>query len=473
MALLACGRPAAGTVSVAVSATGSHRGGGDRMPRFEQRLWITPGSGGGVSLLSPRVEGVAVDELSGLSPQAANGAAGAARAGAAVLADAGERARSGREALGGWVGAAQDGFADRLTQLQGYLEVVTRTASAGAGVIEGYARELGMLKGRLAGIDAQLEYVQGALDRGVEDFALWESRWAELDHWTASRSVVVAAFDAASQELATRLSGLVDEVAGRPRRVGEQVSDAVTTVVGQVQGTGFLLFGWSWDGAGWLDMVRAVPGVVRGAVADPVGTAVAVLPIEELRDHRWGVAGASLGMAGLDKGLGRELEGVTPDHVERRGHLDEHGEPLPQSMPELLAGVDLERSEVFPGAHTIARHVEVDDEFLKQRLTDGTVEEGNPGRVPSAASRWTDLETANRVITETLRANEDKLNQKVAAGKQTINVEAPAPADSGVAWVKDGSEGFVQKPVVKCIVRLGRSDDGSWYVVTAYLEVAQ
>ncbi|MGI4895659.1 MAG: RNase A-like domain-containing protein [Janthinobacterium lividum] len=99
------------------------------------------------------------------------------------------------------------------------------------------------------------------------------------------------------------------------------------------------------------------------------------------------------------------------------------------------------------------------------------MEEGNPGRVPSAASRWTDLETANRVITETLRANEAGIDADIAAGKLIVKVDAPAPVDSGVAWVNDGAGGFAQVPVTKCVVVLGRTDHGSWYVLTAYLDV--
>ena len=420
--------------------------------------------------VAPTRKGVRVDELSTLSPAAADEAARAARTAAARLAGAADGARSAREAVDGWAGAAQAGFADRLVELDAHLGALTYTATAGASVIEEYSRRLGMLKGRLATVDTHLTGARTSLDRGVGDLASWQARWAEVDHWTASRQAVLAEFDAASEELADRLLALADTVADRPRRLGEHVTDAATAVVDGLVDAAYLPFGWAWDARGWRSTLRGTPGAALDAAGDPVAALRGSLPVDDVLDGRWGAAGGSLAVGFAGRGLGRAVKGVDPREHDWDRHLRPDGTPLPQSLPELLAGVDLERSEVFPGAHTIGRHVDVDDEFLKQRLTDGTTELGGRAKAPpGAASRWTDLETADEVVTGVLRANRASVESSIAAGRTSIRIGGPAPAQAGVVWVEDGRGGFAQVPATQCRVVLSRAVDGSWFVATAYL----
>ncbi|MEZ0493795.1 RNase A-like domain-containing protein [Kineococcus sp. TBRC 1896] len=411
-----------------------------------------------------------MDELSGLSVVAADAAAATARAAAEAAADVATDVGRAVASLECWYGLARDGFTDRVLELDRHLETLQRTAREGAHLVAEHARELGMLQGQLARVDAGRAQVRSRIDAGVGDLATWHADWAELERWDASRQVVLAEFDTLTQTFAARVLAVVDQVPRRPRRLGEHVDDAARTVGGAALDTTFLAAGWTWDRPGWTTAVRSAPAAALDAVAHPVRTLADTVAWDDWRDGRYGAAGATLGMAFVGRGLrGGPLGKTLPAGHPLEKHLDAGGDPKPQSLDELHDGVDLGRSEVFFPAHTLGRHVEVDDEFLHQRLATGRVEEGvEVLRTPPRASRFVDQATAEAVIGDALRSHRAEIDAAVASGARQVLVIAPAPSTAGVIWRKDVSGGFERVEVSTVKVVLSKARDGSWFVLTAY-----
>ena len=413
-----------------------------------------------------------MEELSTLSPVAADAAAVSARRAVATATAVAERVDSGVTRLGAWYGAARDGYADRVLEVRAQLDTLSFTATAGAELIEGHALLLQMLTTKLAGVDAEIALVRNRLDAAPVDPVATQSDWAELERWQASRERVLAEFDDASAEFATRMFSVLDQVSHRSRRLGEHVDDAARTVVSAGADTAFGAAGWIWDGPGWASTWTQVPGAALDAAEHPVDSLADAVAWDDWSEGRYGAGAATLGMAVVGRGVtGRtgRLGKVLPEGHRWAKYLDADGNPLPQSVDDLFAGVDLGRSEVFASGHTIGRHVEVDDEFLQNRLDTGAVENGRTQRYPPrSASRWVDQETAERVITEALRIRSAQVDADIAAGLERITVEAPAPAAAGVIWTKDGAGGYVEVPVAGVRVVLLEAGDGSWFVETAF-----
>ncbi len=97
---------------------------------------------------------------------------------------------------------------------------------------------------------------------------------------------------------------------------------------------------------------------------------------------------------------------TTAELVRFRRNIDTRDLSSPvvsQTMDELRAAPDLDRSEHPALGHTISRHVDVTDQYLEFRLREGTPE--NDGRIsppPEQVSRWTDRATAEATIREAL-----------------------------------------------------------------------
>ncbi|NAZ88444.1 RNase A-like domain-containing protein, partial [Kineococcus indalonis] len=142
----------------------------------------------------------------------------------------------------------------------------------------------------------------------------------------------------------------------------------------------------------------------------------------------------------------------------------------PQSLDEMLAGVDLGRSEGPGRGHTLQRHVDVDDRHLRERLTLGTLDPGTGrrGGRPPAASRWADLATAERTVTAALRAHEAEVRRALAGGGR-ITLEVPVDASAGTVLVRDGP-GVRPVPAHRAVVVLHRDPAGHPHVLTAYLD---
>lgn len=418
-----------------------------------------------------------MDELSTSSPAAADAAALTARATARDATAVRDRVDVAVAALEGWYGPARDGFSARVSQVRDELDALSSTAAAGAALIEEHARRLSMLRAKLAGIDAETARLQRRVDAGVVDLAAWQGDWAQLERWQDSRHRVLAEFDQATEEFAARLFAVLDQVPHRPRRLGEHVDDAAATVAASAGDAAFLALGWTEDGPGWRAAWQQVPAAAVDAATHPVATLADAVAWDDWTQGRYGAGAATLGMAAVGRGIGRGIGRGAPPGVARPAgrrwgrHLDARGNPLPQSLEDLLAGVDLERSEVFPSAHTLSRHVEVDDEFLRNRLRTGEVEGGAVRRAPDTVSRWKDRETAEEVVTAALRTRRAGVEAAAGTGVRDVRVEAPAPADSGTIWTRSSGGEAVRRNPSRVVVVLTRADDGSWFVRTSYLEV--
>lgn len=412
-----------------------------------------------------------LDEVSTLSPAAADATAAEVRLASVAFADVAAQVAAARDGLGGWRGIAEAGFADRVVELDRYLELVRWTAAAGAEAIEEYSRALGVVQGRLNAADAQAEDVARRLADPALDLAAFTSAWGEQARWAQSRAAVIAQFDAATETLADRLQALTRDVPDRPRSFGEHVTDAADVVADQVASSGYLALGWVWDLGGWWEAAAGVPGGLLEQARDPLGTVADALRVDDARAGRWGAVAGGLGAAAVGGGLGKALDGTVrelPGGPERpRGP---NGRYLPQSFDEMLAGVDLVRMEGQAGAHTVARHVNVDDEFLKRRIQTGEVGGGGRGAVPRSrvASRWTDLDTAERVVTDVLRGREAEVREWLRHGRGPLVLDAPVAASAGVAWSRVG-DAPTPSPVASVRVVLGRQGDGLPFVRTAYL----
>nr|WP_246315280.1 RNase A-like domain-containing protein [Kineococcus aurantiacus] len=410
--------------------------------------------------------------MSTLSVEAADATAAAARAAAACAQQVADRVDATVASLGGWYGVARDGFGDRAAELAGDLGALTSTAAAGAGLVAEYAFGLGVLQARLRRVDTSIAQVQARVDAGVGDLAAFHADRAELEHWGGSRLAVLADFDELGETFAARMFAVLDHVDGRPRRFGEHVDDAARTLADSARDSAYLAAGWAWDAPGWTATVRRTPAALLDAVAHPVRTLADAVAWDDWSSGRYGAGTATLGAAFVGRGFSRggRLGKVLPEGHRWSRYLDADGNPLPQSVEELYAGVDLGRSEVFWDAHTADRHVEVDDGFLRRRLDTGAVEGGRVLRPPPQASRFADQASAEKVITDALRLRREQVDREIALGKVDVSVTAPAGSEAGVVWSRDGHGGHVRVPVQQVKVVLSRSGDGSWYVRTAYLE---
>lgn len=411
-----------------------------------------------------------MDELSELSPEAADAAARSVRSLAAGATAVAGHLEPGLAVLEGWYGAARDGFSHRVLELRSDLETLSFAGTAGAALIEGYARRLSMLRAKLTGVDDEIAGVQRRSAAGISDLASWGQDQAELERWRASRQRVLAEFDEASEEFAVRLFAVLEHVQDRPRRFGEHVDDAAATLAAAAADTAFLGLGWIVDGPGWVAAWRQAPGAALDAVTHPVATLADAVAWDDWAEGRYGAGSVTAGLliAGRKPSRSGAAGKVLPPGHRWARYLDARGDPLPQSLDELLAGVDLGRNEVFSAAHTMGRHVEVDDAFLQERLRTGAREDGRAGTPPPRSSRWSDEETAERVVTGALRDHAAECAEAAADGATRLTVRGPASADVGVVWTLDPRGRPVEVPVAAVVVVLERAGGGSWYVLTAF-----
>jgi hypothetical protein len=210
-------------------------------------------------------------------------------------------------------------------------------------------------------------------------------------------------------------------------------------------------------------------------VRHPIPTLDEMLGGPEYRAGQWGAGiGTTLSAAVGTKYLKR----LAPEHVQRRfaRNMADPRAPRPrtQTVDELFEHVDLLRNEHYDLGHTIRRHVDVDDEYLRHRLEHGTLLDSGEyagGKPPPAASAFNDLPTAEMAITQALRANREAVLQFAQGGGKggragTFTFTADEPLGRVMYMGRDGPE-LVQSS--KVVVRLGRKDN-EIYVVTAHLE---
>ncbi|WP_461022364.1 RNase A-like domain-containing protein [Thalassiella azotivora] len=418
-------------------------------------------------------------------------------------------------------GGAGHGVGVRLRSAAGSArEALARLDGAVAGSWVGRASEAYLAgRGEVSGRLGELEDLCGVLAAGVEEYlpvveaCSRRARVAAQRVEVAERRLAAATADAAaepspaaSQEVlawgweledargelgrvVAEYRGAVDRLSAVARSVSEAVRFTPRSVAGHVRVAGETWWrlgvvdtveaGWALTGgvvrdpAGWWSLVSSVPGAVWGAVSDPVATADEAVGGPSFREEEWGEGAGTLAAAvGLGKGL-RDL--ATPDANQRFArNMADRSAPLPrvQSVDEMLAGVDLSRHEHHDLGHAIRRHVEVDDDYLNDRLDHGTLfDDGTRSKKPpKQASAFTDMETAEAVITDVLRANEQRLRDWVAdpsPSKHPLVLDAAAPPDVGrVVFAQDQDR--VPRPAEGARVVVKSAPDGTPFIVTAF-----
>jgi len=114
------------------------------------------------------------------------------------------------------------------------------------------------------------------------------------------------------------------------------------------------------------------------------------------------------------------------------------------------------------GGHTLKRHVSRTDEQLRDRLQ----HEKNI----SAASTYTDRETAERVVGTAIQDSRDKVQRWIARGERRPNLvlDYTEPSDAIGRVMNRGAMGSV--PCDHAIVILKADGEGDYYVLTSYPE---
>jgi uncharacterized protein YukE len=129
-----------------------------------------------------------------------------------------------------------------------------------------------------------------------------------------------------------------------------------------------------------------------------------------------------------------------------------------QSLDDLLTGrLDLDLHEGPHLGHTLAKHVEVTDADLWQRITT----EGRP-----QASRFFDRATADRAIAAALARNRGYVTAALADGAPEVRVRLTFENAIGVVMKRSGA----LEEATQVVVRVARDDFG-FYIYTAYPEL--
>ena len=140
---------------------------------------------------------------------------------------------------------------------------------------------------------------------------------------------------------------------------------------------------------------------------------------------------------------------------------DNHGQPKNETEPKGTAPrYDLGRDEER-GGHTLAKHVGRTDAELQERLD----EERNI----SAASTWTDRETAETTIAEAMRAERGRIEAWTRRGTRRSNLALHY--DAGRVVGRSLRRGYDQAvDCTSCVIVLRADGSDGFYVLTAYPE---
>lgn len=220
------------------------------------------------------------------------------------------------------------------------------------------------------------------------------------------------------------------------------------------EGTGTSLGGFV--GALWLR--RAMMDVQAGRTVRPDGSSAwPPPPSQPMVGYRW----------------------MTVDELLKyRRNYDLHG-PVrlvrTQTLDEMRAGVDLRRSEHPTLGHTLSRHVNVEEDYLFFRLTDGTpMNDGSVMRPETTASRWDDQATAEATITRVINdARPEELEPLSIRGEEvTLRLGDPDGVGGRVLHLgppePDGTRAILRSPATYVEVVL-KNVDGQLCVVTTRL----
>jgi len=197
-----------------------------------------------------------------------------------------------------------------------------------------------------------------------------------------------------------------------------------------------------------------------------------MLDVPAWRDGRYGQGAAAVGAVLLpagkmdrllhkDNGAGRFPHNMADPDVPM---------PVRQTLAEMFARVDLARHEHYHLGHALRRHVNVSDNYLSDRLRNGTLEDDgtrspNP---PSAASAWNDIETANRVVTDVLRQHEVAVRAFATGTDRSMKMEKLMTEDLGRV-LRSNSGGPEWSIASTAVIWLRKDQNCSVFIETAYV----
>lgn len=158
-------------------------------------------------------------------------------------------------------------------------------------------------------------------------------------------------------------------------------------------------------------------------------------------------------------GLGGCAQGPQP----QTGNSEEARRASSSSAGRAAERYDLSKDEER-GGHTLARHVARTDEELRERLR----REGNI----SAASTWTDRETAEETIAQALRAERGRIESWMRRGNPRANLALHYETGREIGRsLRRGETDAVRCCDVVIVLRTDGAD--SFYVLTAYPEARE
>lgn len=385
----------------------------------------------------------------------------------------------------GWAGEAAVGFDDARAVLSRCVRDTVAAGEALSGAVDRYCSEMSLVLPRWRAAVAEWERARAGELSAVDPVAAGQ---AVFDAEVAVSRWHGRAEEAGAQLSAAAAGAVAQLVPYSP--AWAQVEEGVRTfvrlaIVEPVQDAGFLALGWAWDRPRWSRHVESMPAAAGRAVEQAArhpwdtfrSSASAALGVEHFQAGRWGAGlGTALGGAIGAGRLRNPLKGqpVEPGTLARFPNAAYNRDRLPpkvQTLDEILAdGVDLDRHEHTDLGHTLRRHVEVDDDYLEDRMRHGTIlDDGRRGDIPESASAWTDRATAEASITHAVRINEAEVRAFASSsgvgGIRRLFVSTAEPV--GRSMQHSSSAGPNVVPVSSFVVVLRRTADGVM-VETAY-----
>lgn len=375
-----------------------------------------------------------------------------------------------------WSGTASTSYYELRGRAVGRLDTAAGFARDLSTAVDHYADTVqpAVVAMRRAATDLDLALAQRAT---AADEAAFHATQGPIDDAYARHRTAQAEYDAAVSDLRARLAA-VPRVPDEPRTLTQHTADGLRrlwrdAVSDPVAGVHLLALGWVDDPAGWRSMVTGIPAGLWDQATHPRRTLDHLLAGEDWRNGQYGAAvGTALSMAAVPV---KALRAVASPEIRTRyaRNMADPDAPRPrvQTVDEMLARVDLAAHEHHALGHAVRRHVDVDDDYLRDRLDNGTLlDDGTRGHRPPDASSWNDLETAEAATTYVLQHHKDLLHQYATSDKTGSTVfRADLSEPLGRVMSPDG-DGFVVRASGKVKVVIGKEGD-EIYIVSAYLEV--
>lgn len=363
----------------------------------------------------------------------------------------------------GWTGEASLAFAEQRAAVAARVAELADCSGSAAGAVQRWWPQASLDK------TAMLQAVARAdLARRQEDAALAAGLpyrpelTAEHDAAATQFARAHDAWTSGAHRMRQDLHGAQSRLRDRPMTFGDHAEEFATALwtrgITEPASAAWALTGQAFvDRDGWWRDVSAVPGRARDAVdalfTDPLGTLGGAVDAQSWAD----------GHIGAGAGAVAALAVPGPKGV-RAFRL--------QSLDELFRGVDLARHEHPDLGHTLARHVEVDDTYLVDRLRHGTLlPDGTRGFIPRDASRFFDRATAEAAITQTLRLNERAVRSFAESTDFQRSFKCTMLDPVGTTIRLGG--GVPVQTAANGVVVVLRRNEGGIFVFSAYAEVAR